>query len=157
VGFKLGSYDPGHTLFIDPTLQWNTFMGSETSNDYSAGIAVDSVGDVLITGWSFATTWGTPQNPYAGGLDAFAAKLSGNDGALQWNTFMGSAGNDSGNGIAVDSTGNVAFITGESDATWGAPKNAYAGDDDTFAAKLSGNDGVLQWNTFMGSAAADDR
>jgi len=62
---------------------------------------------------------------------------------------------DYGISIAVDGSGNV-YVTGESDASWGSPVNPYAGGYyDAFAAKLDSN-GVLQWNTFMGSTLEDE-
>ena len=154
ISFKLNPYDASYALFIDPTLQWNTFMGGGGSWNMGSGIAVDSDGDVFVSGYS-SQSWGSPQNGHAGGIiDAFVAKLRGADGARLWNTFMGAGGVEEGSGIAVDSTGNV-FVTGSSDAAWGAPQNGYAGGEDAFAAKLSGADGALQWSTFMGSGGDD--
>ena len=150
VGFSVGFYDPEFPLVIDPVLTWNTFMGCGTG-DGGSGIAVDTSGNVYVAGTS-AATWGTPENPYAGNLDAFAAKLN-SSGVRLWNTFMGSGLSDEGYGIAVDTSGNV-YVTGSSNATWGTPKNAYAGNWDAFAAKLNSS-GVRQWNTFMGSGSDD--
>jgi len=131
--------------------QWHTFMGS-VNIDYGWAIAVDTSGNVYVAGYSYAT-WGTPVNPHAGGIDAFAAKLN-SSGELQWHTFMGSGSqNDSGLAIAVDTSGNV-YVAGISWATWGTPVNAYAGDRDAFAAKLDSS-GVRQWHTFMGSVNID--
>jgi len=127
-------------------MSWNTFMGSSVQ-DTSNGIVVDGSGNVYVTGHSSAT-WGTPVNAHAGGDDAFVAKFDSN-GILQWNTFMGGAGEDWCFGVAVDGSGNV-YVAGRSDATWGMPVNAHAGGyTDAFAAKLNSS-GVLQWNTFMG-------
>jgi hypothetical protein len=67
---------------------------------------------------------------------------------LQWNTFLGGTGNDYGYGIAVGSCGNV-YVSGLSGAAWGNPVRAYSVTYDAFAAKLN-NNGVLQWNTFLG-------
>jgi len=63
VGFKAGSYDPRYPLVIDPVLSWNTFLGS-SSTDYGEGIAVDSSGNVYVTGRSNAT-WGAPVSSYS--------------------------------------------------------------------------------------------
>jgi len=131
--------------------QWHTFMGS-AGNDYSRSIAVDTSGNVYLAGHSNAT-WGAPVNAYAGGYDAFAAKLNSN-GIRQWNTFMGSASTDYGRGIAVDTSGNV-YLAGFSLASWGAPVNAHAGSYDAFAAKLN-NNGIRLWHTFMGSSGSDE-
>jgi hypothetical protein len=58
--------------------QWNTFMGSG-SEDYSSAIAVDGIGNVYVAGYSNAT-WGSPENPHAGGGNAFAAMLVSDSG-----------------------------------------------------------------------------
>jgi uncharacterized repeat protein (TIGR02543 family) len=54
--------------------QWHTFLGGDTGG----GIAVDGSGNVYVAGNSSAT-WGTPVNPFGGGSDAFAAKISPNN------------------------------------------------------------------------------
>ncbi len=96
-------------------------------------------------------TWGSPVQAYTSGTDAFVAKLN-SSGALQWNTFLGGSGDDSGNAIAVDGSGNV-YVAGYSIATWGSPVQAFTGSySDAFAAKLNSS-GALQWNTFLGPAA----
>jgi hypothetical protein len=155
-GFPLSAH-AGHldvfTARLDSSgaLLWNTFMGS-TSLDSSAGLAVDAGGNAYVTGES-ASTWGSPVNAYAGGSrDTLVFKLS-SDGYLQWNTFLGCSESDGGAGIALDSSGDV-HLTGWSQAGWGEPVNAHSGHfGDAFTARLSG-DGVLERNTFMGSAVA---
>ena len=150
VGFKAGSYDPRYPLVIDPVLSWNTFLGGSVL-DYGEGIAVDTSGNVYVTGRSDAT-WGSPVRPFVAGdysSDAFAAKLDGS-GALQWNTFLGGLFYDHGYGIAVDTSGND-YVMGRSDATWGSPVRPFSGWWDAFVAKLDGS-GALQWNTFLGSS-----
>jgi hypothetical protein len=133
-------------------LQWNTFLGSP-STDYGFAIAVDTSGNVYVAGYS-AATWGSPIRSFAGSDDAFAAKLN-NNGALQWNTFLGGSDYDRSYGIAVDTSGNV-YVAGYSAATWGWPIiNPYAGNGDGFVAKLNGS-GDLQWNTFLGGGSTED-
>jgi hypothetical protein len=136
---------------------WNTFMGGSGS-DAGNEIAVDASGNVYVAGTS-TLTWGAPVNLFASSGDAFAAKLDGS-GVRLWNTFIGGGGGDIGNGIAVDSLGNV-YVAGNSTATWGTPANPFAGGaNDAFAAKLDSS-GTRLWNTFMGSALSgtggDDR
>jgi hypothetical protein len=53
----------------------------------------------------------------------------------QWNTFLGSAGDDVAISLARDGIGNV-FVTGASGGSWGAPINPYAGGNDAFVAKM---------------------
>ena len=90
--------------------QWNTFYGS-ASNDYGNGITVDTSGNVYVAGGSSAT-WGTPLNPHSGYCDIVVLKLN-SSGVYQWHTFYGSASDDCGTGIVVDTSGNV-YVTGYS-------------------------------------------
>jgi uncharacterized delta-60 repeat protein len=130
--------------------QWHTFMGSGGS-DYGYAIAVDSSGNIYVAGDSYAS-WGWPLHPYAGGGDAFVARLNSN-GERQWHRFIGSEQYDSGRAIAVDSWGNI-YVAGTSDYTWGWPVHPHTGENDAFAVKLR-NNGERQWNTFMGAEDND--
>ena len=137
-------------LNSDGVLQWNTFMGC-LGQDFGGGIGLDGSGNIYVGGWS-PETLGSPVNAHAGYIDTFVAKLNSN-GVRQWNTFLGSPLDDFGGALAVDDSGN-AYVSGESPASWGSPVAPYAGGQDVFAAKLNSN-GVLQWNTFLGSSAGD--
>lgn len=130
--------------------QWHTFMGG-TGNDQAKDISLDSTGSIYITGSSDAG-WGTPVNPCASGGDGFLAKLN-SSGAVQWHTFMGGSGADSGNGLIIDDS-DCAVVAGASAAAWGNPLQAYQGGNDGFLARFNGS-GVLNWNTFMGSSGSD--
>ena len=114
-------------------LQWNTFLGS-SAGDYGYGIKVGDNGSVYVSGYGNGT-WGSPDNAYTGGEDAFFARLSSN-GVLQYNTFWGTSGQDAGRGLAVSDSGDV-FMTGTSNATWGTPVNVYAGANDLCLVKYS--------------------
>jgi hypothetical protein len=133
-------------------LTWNTFLGGDGWEE-GYGIAVDGSGNVYVTGESYAT-WGSPVRAYAGNLDGFAAKLD-STGSLVWNTFLGGSGSDTGNGIAVDGSGN-AYVTGFSNATWGTPVagREYTSGNDAYAAKLNSSGG-LTWNAFLGGSGSD--
>src|ERR1700722_3923219 len=96
------------------SLVWNTFSGGPADDDLR-GMVVDSLGNSYVTGASLQN-WGTPIQPLQGVADAFLAKID-TDGNLVWNTFVGGAGNDGGNGVALDALGNI-LITGTSDQTW---------------------------------------
>ncbi|MCA9182083.1 MAG: SBBP repeat-containing protein, partial [Planctomycetales bacterium] len=86
------------------SLTWNTFLGGG-GTDSAYGVVADVSGNVYVTG-SSAATWGSPLQAFAGGSDAYVAKLN-SSGSLTWSTFLGGAGNDTGADIAVDSSGNV--------------------------------------------------
>ena len=131
-------------------LTWSSFLGG-AGIDSAGGLTVDGSGNVFVSGSSNAS-WGTPVRAYSSGTDGFAAELT-SAGSLSWNTFVGGGGTDHGAGIALDTAGNV-LVTGDSDATWGAPARAYSAQRDAVAVKLTGT-GALAWNTFLGGAGTD--
>ena len=116
------------------------------------GVGVDSSDNIFVAGYSTAT-WGSPLRAHSGGNDVFVAKLDGS-GTLLWNTFLGGAGTDDGDGIAVDPSGTTILVTGRSNASWGTPVRAYSASDDAFAARLDSG-GALLWHTFLGGTAND--
>ena len=150
VTFVLGDYDRDQPLFIDPTLTWNTYLGSDT-DDQAFGIVIDLAGNVFVTGASDAT-WGSPLTAHHGGYDIFVAKLD-SSGNLVWNTFFGDSGNEIASGIAADNVGNL-YLAGVTYETWASPVRGFSGVKDAFAAKVDSN-GNLIWNTFLGSPADD--
>ncbi len=131
----------------DGFLTWNTFLGG-TAIDVGEEIDLDSTGNVYVAGTCWGS-WGTPLRSYSGleYTDAFAAKLDAG-GTLQWNTFLGGSGADSGTGLAVGTDGSVC-VTASSVSTWGLPVRPFFGNVDGCIALLSGT-GALRWNTFLG-------
>jgi hypothetical protein len=129
---------------------WVSFLGG-TGSDAAYSVATNAFGYPYVAGVSSAS-WGTPRRSYTLGNDAFAAYLS-SAGYIQWNTFLGGAGNDRGVAITIDPSGNP-FVTGSSDASWGTPLVGFHGNTDLFISRLTW-DGYLVWNVFQGGAGAD--
>lgn len=136
--------------------QWHTFYGVAESLGQSRSVAVDSAGNVYIAGYA-NKTWGSPLHAYSGDYDILVMKLN-NQGKYLWHTYYGAShdssldGDDEGNSIAVDGSGNV-YVTGYSDRNWlgadnTAPLNAHGGDAEyMFVLKLNSS-GAYQWHTF---------
>ncbi len=163
IGFKLATYDHRYPLVIDPTYQWHSFYGSSGGADQGNAIAVDSTGNVYVTGYSTLTWNGPggaqPVNAAGGSADIVVLKLNAS-GVYQWHTFLGAGGADIGSGIAVDTNGN-AYVTGYSTAAWNGPGatpplNAFAGGNDIVLLKLDSS-GAYQWHTFYGAASGYER
>src|SRR5262249_5481299 len=143
-------------LKIDPSgqqLLYGARIGG-CQQDLGRAIAVDSAGYAYITGLTRSGYFTPPEeafpttpDPYSRTLvrspDAFVTKLNTNvpeEESLVYSTYFNA---DQGNGIAVDSAGNI-YVTGE--ATWGMPTTPGAfqttcplcssGRSDAFVAKF---------------------
>jgi hypothetical protein len=151
-------------------VQWAAKIAS-TQADIGYGIATDSSGNVYVTGrggsstvsafnsdgTAFATTLAN-----AGGGDAFIVKYN-SSGFVQWVARVASTGVDGGQGISVDSGGNV-YVTGycgddlnptayNSNGTVFGTITAR-GQGDGFLVKYDTN-GFVQWFTRFGSVNDD--
>lgn len=93
-----------------------TYLGG-TLADEGTGIAIDAGGNAYIVGSTasqdFPTTMPVFQPTYGGGnADAFVTKLDPAGATLVYSTYLGGSNTESGNGIAVDTSGS-AYVTGE--------------------------------------------
>jgi len=82
------------------------------------------------------------------------------DPVLSFSTYLGGGGSDAGNGIAVDSSGNV-YVAGETASlnfptTAGVLQSVPGGGSDVFVAKLNPAGTALLYSTYLGGAV-DDR
>jgi hypothetical protein len=114
------------------SLVWHTFLGG-SGVDLGQDIIVNSDGHICVAGHSNAT-WGVPIRAFTNPYDAFIAKLDGS-GSLAWHSFLGGSGSDSGSAVAVDGSGNL-YLAGGSTATWGSPIRPFAGQVDTYVARI---------------------
>ncbi len=159
---------------LNPTgsaLVYSTYLGgsAEARGDQSAGMAVDSVGNVFLTGQTqsvdFPTTPGSYQPTLAGtNTNCFVTKLNATGTQLIYSTYLGgsnpSPNGDSGNDIVIDSVGN-AYVTGSAESsnfptTPGAFQTTLAGASNAFIAKLNSAGSGLVYSTFLGGSAFDE-
>lgn len=136
---------------------WSTYVGGP-DRDWAYAIAVDSTGNVYVTGPTLSAVWvSAGYDPTHDGVpDAFVAKLSSAGDSSLWSTCLGGSSDDYGRDIAVDASDNV-YVTGETQSSaWPnqVPDTTYQGDSDVFVAKLS-SAGVSLWSTYLGGAAGD--
>lgn len=144
-------------------LIFSTFVGGG-GDDSGAAVAVDQAGDAFITGTTssgdFPTTNGAFQIGYAGGSsDAFVTAYTTNGQFLMFSTLLGSHGTDEGNGIAVDSVGNV-YMAGDTNSdqypiTGDAIQLNRAGGYDAVVSILDPTGSQLQYGTFLGGSSDD--
>jgi hypothetical protein len=134
----VAKYDSGGTRL------WTKQLGT-TEGDASTGVAVDSSGNVYLTG----LTTGKLGDQQYDNNDAWVAKYDSN-GALQWTKQLGTSSVDYSWGIATDSIGNV-YLTGQ---TAGKLGDQQYGSYDAWVAKYDSG-GTLRWTKQLGTYYED--
>jgi len=81
------------------------------------------------------------------------------DPAIDFSTFVGGTGSDSGRGIDVDSAGNL-YVTGQTASatyptTAGVFDRGYNNNTDVFVTKLDSSGSTIVYSTFIGGSAFD--
>jgi len=101
---------------------YSTYIGG-AQVDYANAITIDVAGNAYITGGTYSDNFPMVKPIYGifrGGCcglhDAFVTKLDGSGSSLVYSTYIGGGGNDDGNAIAVDNSGN-AYVAGETQST----------------------------------------
>src|SRR6266545_1520074 len=99
-GFRVGPYDPGKPLFLDPAvLAYCGYIGGSL-DDLGAGIAVDGSGNAYVVGYTASTEATFPKTvgPYLayneGTWDAFVAKVKADGTALVYAGYIGGSGRE---------------------------------------------------------------
>jgi hypothetical protein len=162
------TYGGGEDAFVaklnatGTALLYSTYLGGRGA-DQANGIAVDALGNAYVAGYTnssdFPTTPGAVQGRLAGFRNAFVAKLNATSTALVYATYLGGSGNDYGNAIAVDASGN-AYVTGSTystnfPTTPGAVQRTYGGGGDAFVARLNSAGTALLYSSYLGGSSAD--
>ncbi len=122
------SYDHAFVAELNPAgsgsaqLVCSTYLGGNNA-DSGQGIALDSGGNVYVTGFTqstnFPTTSGAYSDPSGSVTQAFMAKLNpaaSGSAQLVYSTYLGGNNNNGGQGIALDSSGD-AYVTGYTSST----------------------------------------
>ena len=140
-------------------LLYCTYLGGK-GDDRAYGLALDSSGAVYITGSTTSQNFplhNPLQSKLAGGKNAFVAKLSPAGNSLVFSTYLGGNGSDTGNGIAVDSGGNV-YLAGDTTSTnfpASTMQTTNRGSQDGFVSKLSADGARLLYSTYLGGSSDD--
>jgi hypothetical protein len=157
------------------SLAYSTYLGGgkilNATEDWGEAIAVDTAGSAYVTGYTYAPDFPVTSGAFdtaRAGLDAFVTKFTPDGASLLYSTFIGGAGRELGQGIAVDGDGN-AYVTGITEsfdnpftsAYEGFPVTAGAfqtrGSYDAFVSKLNATGSALVYSTYLGGSAGVDR
>ena len=147
-------------------LAYSTYLGG-SDFDSEPNIAVDSAGNVYVTGHTESTNFPTANafqsTSGGGGGDAFVTKLNAAGSALVYSTYLGGSEAEFGGGIAADSAGN-AYVTGTTDSDNFPTANALQptsgggtglADGDAFVTKLNAAGSALVYSTYLGGSDFD--
>jgi hypothetical protein len=160
--FSQGDEDAFITkLDTDGNFEWATSFGGNSWGDRGNDIAVDDSGNAYVIGDLGSAYGGDPSgnatvvNHGSNSGDIFVAKID-TTGEFEWARAFGGYGDDRGNAIDVDGSGNV-FITGsfyntasfQSDPSGGLFEVFSNGSHDAFVAKLN-TSGDTQWAQSFG-------
>ncbi len=122
-GVSAGDYDV-FLRKLDPNgiPLWTRQFGT-SSNDRPGGVAIDSLDNVIVAGY----TGGALKGPSAGDYDVYVRRYT-SSGDVDWTEQFGSAGADRVRGVAIDSLRNIV-IAGETTGNLGG---GASGDLDAF-------------------------
>ncbi len=166
--FQLELHGVANAFAIEflPNLQeasWSTYIGGESS-DAANAVVLDASGNIYIAGTTgsveFPVSTGAYQTAYQGGAsDGFLISLQNSGQFGNWSTYLGSAGADVINGLAIDSSGNL-YVAGATDSasfpvTSDAVQSANAGGQDAILMKLNGAGSSLLFSSYLGGSGND--
>ena len=148
-------------------LVYSTYLGGSAA-DRATGVAIDSGGNAYVVGTAGSSDFPTIAHSISicdSVGNAFVVKLSGT-GIAQYSTCVGGSGKDSGNAIAVDTSGD-AYIAGQTYSLDFPVVNAFQGKladknlfllpvgPDAFVAKLNPAGTALIYSTYLGGLSTD--
>ena len=160
VGFLVGPYEAALALYIDPEIDFSTFLGG-SSIDYATAIALDASGRVLVAGWTDSTNFPVV-NPFrgrAGSVDAFLVRYNAAGTAIEFATYLGGSSDDRALALTVDGSGQpvlAGFTASTNFPVQNAAQTSSGGGRDAFLAKLNASGTGFIFSTYLGGAGQDE-
>jgi len=145
-------------------LTYASYLGGSGA-DFGQAIAFDSAGNAYVTGSTQSPDFPIPtgttpfQSAVAGSSDVFVAKVNFSGTMLLNSTYLGGAQADTGQGIQVDSSGNI-YVTGYTFSTDFPTMNpiqpANEGNADVFVTAFNSTlTAPLTFSTYFGGSGRD--
>jgi hypothetical protein len=142
---------------------WTKRIGG-TGDDIGNSVAVDGSGNIYLTGSfknsvNFRADWGGSDSKTATGGDIYITKLT-NYGSYCWTKKIGGTGDDTGNSITLDNSGNIYLVgvfqnTVNFSSDWsGTDSKTNAGGNDICVTKINAF-GTYGWTKRIGGTGDD--
>ncbi|MCP4170987.1 MAG: hypothetical protein GY758_09475 [Fuerstiella sp.] len=125
---------------------WSDHFGN-TSRNEGHEVAVDTSGNVIVTGYSYGNLFGTSSGSY----DGFIRKYNPS-GTPQWSTQFGTSGLEYSKSIVVDTAGDI-YLSGHTNGFFPG-ETTNNGSYDIFVSKFTAG-GTVLWNKQYGTSAVD--
>ncbi len=148
-------------------LLYATLLGG-TSSDYGTAVAVDGQQAAYLAGWTYSNDFSTTQGAFDptpnGDADVYVAKLQVHSATnpitatLQYASYLGGSGFDSGTAIAVDGNG-AAYVGGYTLSSDFPTQNAYDSLfqlEEGFVAKVAPDGSSLSYVTLLGGMLTEE-
>jgi hypothetical protein len=145
---------------------YSTFLGS-TGDEYAHALAIDGSGNVYVTGVTNSASFpgvtvGSLQSSFAGGTyDAFLTKINAAGSAIAYSTYLGGTGDDAGQELVVDGSGNAYLLGHTASSTFPGVSGGSiqstnnGGGGDAFLAKIDATASNITYATFLGGSGYD--
>jgi PKD repeat protein len=147
---KLAASDGAHV--------WSKQIGTVLANDFAYGVAIDTTGSVVVTGFvTGSVDFGGGALTVLGGWDAYVAKYAASNGAHQWSRRIGGSQDDQAYAVALDASNNVYVAGGFRDVAsfGGGSLTTDFSQSDGYVAKYSST-GAPGWVRQLGGPGATD-
>jgi len=167
VRFRVGAYDRSRPLIIDPVLIWSQFFNGGSAWGGIGGMTADHAGNLYLIGTTGSIDFPTlnafePKLPvwYTQKTSAFLMKLNAGGGVV-FSTYFSGSSQDTGDAVAVDSSGAIYFAgTTTSDdlpTTPGAYQPRRNGLTDLYLGKFDSSGSSLAYLTYLGGSNNEER
>lgn len=133
--------DPGPA----PTLLWERRPGT-VEYDAGAAVAVDSLGSIVVGGWTLGSLGRLNQGFHDGLVIKYSA-----EGLVEWRRQPATRDTDRVTGITTDAQDNIIAVG----STWGSMAGRKLGEQDCFIVKYR-SDGTQLWKRQFGTADRDE-
>lgn len=165
-GITFNSYDAYLTVVnaAGTDITYSTCIGGNLTADQAFSVALDSSNNAYIIGDTEGENFPTKsafQPDSGGGKDAFVAKFnpaSSGEASLIYSTYLGGAGTEFGNGIAINSSGQ-AVVVGVTGSTNFPLANAFDSTNvinEAYVSVISSSGTSLVNSSFLGGADRDE-